>query len=322
MTTATVGRVLRFLEENGRETAAGASDAVPAAPRPAGSAEPQPEGQDSPQNRLPILRQPPEVPRLRQHLLGEMGGRRPRRDGARPRSSPAAGAPGVRRRHGGWHRAHRRDAPDAPALPHAAVLYRRQGDQPGGRAPRAGADAGPVLRASSDGSRADQPLLHRGALADAALDGGRGGAQLDRGRPRRRFLARVPRADHRPPAPARRDLAGPPLGEDGQPALCAPFGAGGLSRGPQVPARPGDPAARRGKGGLRPGHRLAALPRADAGLVQGAEGARAARPQPRARRAAAGDPFAGAAIPGSKSSARCGRARTRSPPIGTNSSRR
>ena len=48
VTTATVGRVLRFLEENGRATAVGASDAVPAAPRPAESGEPQPEGQDSP----------------------------------------------------------------------------------------------------------------------------------------------------------------------------------------------------------------------------------------------------------------------------------
>ena len=102
------------------------------------------------------------------------------------------------------------------------------------------------LRAPGDRAGDYQPLLHRGAVADAALDGGGGGAQLDRGRARRRFLARIPRADHRAPAEARRNLAGPPLREDRQPALCPPVGAGGLSRGPQIPARPGDPAPRRG----------------------------------------------------------------------------
>ena len=48
VTTATVGRVLRFLEEKGRETAAGASDAVRTAAQSAEPAEPQPEGQDGP----------------------------------------------------------------------------------------------------------------------------------------------------------------------------------------------------------------------------------------------------------------------------------
>jgi hypothetical protein len=42
----------------------------------------------------------------------------------------------VRRRHGRRHRARARDARDAPALPDGAVLHRRQGDQPRGRAPQ------------------------------------------------------------------------------------------------------------------------------------------------------------------------------------------
>ena len=84
---------------------------------------------------LPLLRQPPEVPAVRQHLQREGGGGAPRRHGARPPPSRAAGGARVRRRHGRRHRAHARHARDAPALPDAAVLRRRQGDQPRGRAP-------------------------------------------------------------------------------------------------------------------------------------------------------------------------------------------
>ena len=86
---------------------------------------------------LPLLRQPPEVPAVRQHLQREGGGGAPRRHGARAPPSRAAGGARVRRRHGRRHRAHPRDARDAPALSDAAVLLRRQGDQPRGRAPLA-----------------------------------------------------------------------------------------------------------------------------------------------------------------------------------------
>ena len=48
VTTATVGRVRRFLEENGRETAVRMSDSVEPAPRPPESAEPPAAGQDGP----------------------------------------------------------------------------------------------------------------------------------------------------------------------------------------------------------------------------------------------------------------------------------
>ena len=85
---------------------------------------------------LPLLRQPPEVPAVRQHLQREGGGGAPRRHGARPPPSRAAGGARVRRRHGRRHRADPRHARDAPPLPDAAVLRRRQGDQPRGRAPR------------------------------------------------------------------------------------------------------------------------------------------------------------------------------------------
>ncbi len=95
--------------------------------------------------------------------------------------SAAAGAARVRCRHGRRHGAHARHAQDARALPDRAVLHRRQGDQPRGRAAHPREDAGPVLRASGDGAGRHQPLLHRGAGADAALDGGGGIAQLERG---------------------------------------------------------------------------------------------------------------------------------------------
>ncbi len=60
------------------------------------------------------------------------------------------------------------------------------------------------------------------------------------------------------------------IAEDRQPGLRAAGGAGDLSRGPQVPARPDHPAARRHGRQLRPGDRLAALPRARLARLQGA----------------------------------------------------
>ena len=79
----------------------------------------------------------------------------------------AAGGARVRRRHGRRHGAHARDARDAPALPDAALLLRRQGDQPRGRAPVARQDGRPLLRAPGHRAGGDQHVLQRGALAHA-----------------------------------------------------------------------------------------------------------------------------------------------------------
>ena len=114
---------------------------------------------------LPLLRQPAEVSAVRQHLLGEVGGGAPRRAGARQHPSAAAGAAPVRRRRRRRHRAAARDARDARPLPAHAVLHRRQGDQPRGRAPRDAEDVGPLHRASGDRAGADQPRLCRRAVA-------------------------------------------------------------------------------------------------------------------------------------------------------------
>ena len=58
-------------------------------------------------------------------------------------------------------------ARDAPALSDAAVLRRRQGDQPGGRAPLPRQDGRPLPRASRHRAGRHQHVLHRGAVADA-----------------------------------------------------------------------------------------------------------------------------------------------------------
>jgi hypothetical protein len=59
-----------------------------------------------------------------------------------------------------------------PLSPYA-VLYRRQGTQPGGCPADAGQGAGPAVRASGDGFCPHQHVLRRGALADAGLAGRR-----------------------------------------------------------------------------------------------------------------------------------------------------
>ena len=147
------------------------------------------------EGRLPLLRQPPEVPAIRQHVQREVGGLRARRDGARPGPPPAAGAPGVRRRHGRRHRAQRGHAEHAPALPDDAVLRRRQGNLGGGCAPLPGENARPVVRASGDGAGGHQHALLGGTVASAPLDAGGGHAELDRDPACGQHLPRVPRAD-------------------------------------------------------------------------------------------------------------------------------
>ena len=152
----------------------------------------------------------------------------------------------VRRRRRRRHRAGARDALDARPLPAHAVLRRRQGDQPRGRAPHAAEDVGPLHRASGDRAGADQPRLRRCALArgeiavsaasslvwhEVALTG--------------TTVAPVRAADHRPGAVPRRELEGRRQPQDRQSGLRAAGRAGDLSRGPQVPARPDHPEARR-----------------------------------------------------------------------------
>ena len=85
---------------------------------------------------LPLLRQPAEVPAVRQHLLGKMGGGATRLARACQHPSAPAGAAAVRCRRRRRHRAAARDALDARPLPAHAVLRGRQGDQPRGRAAR------------------------------------------------------------------------------------------------------------------------------------------------------------------------------------------
>ena len=86
---------------------------------------------------------------------------------------------------------------------------------------------------------------------------------------------RVRPPDHRPAAVPCRQLARPCQREERQSHLRQAGRAGSLSRGLPVPARPGA-AAPLAAGGLRSGHRLAALPRPRLGRVQGGAGDRAA----------------------------------------------
>ena len=81
----------------------------------------------------------------------------------------AAGAAGVRRRGRRRHGAGAGDAVAARPLPPYAVLYRRQGTQPGGRPADPGQGAGPAVRAPGYRLCADQHVLRRGALADPAV---------------------------------------------------------------------------------------------------------------------------------------------------------
>ena len=105
--------------------------------------------------------------------------------------------------------------------------------------------------------------------------------------------------------------------KDRQSGVPAAFGAGGLSRGPQVPARQRDSAARPAAAALRPDPRLAALAGAHVGRVQGL--ARCWRRwRARWRRAAGCSPSSRpAGIRRWRSSRSCGPARIRSRSIGT-----
>ena len=165
---------------------------------------------------LPLLRQPPEVPAVRQHLLGEGGGGAPRRHGARPPSSRAAGGEAVRRRHGRRHGADPGHARDAPAPADAAVLRRRQGDQPGGCAPLPRQDGRPLPRAPRDRAGRHQHVLHRGAVADAEGASAATSLVWHEVGAHRQYGGRVQRADRGARAVPRQGLAGPPFAQDRQ----------------------------------------------------------------------------------------------------------
>ena len=156
ITTETLDRIRGFMASNRNAAArpaviARAHDhpqriaAAPSAPRPsrrsasmsAHHARPPPAAAGQRRRsaaQLPLLRQPAEVSAVRQHLLGEVGGGEPRLARARQHPSAPAGAAPVRCRRRRRHRAGARDALDARPLPAHAVLRRRQGDQPRGRA--------------------------------------------------------------------------------------------------------------------------------------------------------------------------------------------
>ena len=180
---------------------------------------------------------------------------------------------------------------DAPLFPDRAAARGGQGDQPRGRAAGAGEDAGPVLRASGDGARDHQPQLRRSAAPDAARRAGRRGAQLAGGAARPATPPTSTPSRSRSSADAAHGWETKPSPKTGNPTYVRPSVLVDLPRGPRVPARRGDPQARAQPfERLRPGARLAALARAHVRRVQGAEGPGAAGAQPRARRAAAGDP--------------------------------
>ena len=157
---------------------------------------------------FPLLREPAEIPAVRPYLQREAGDRRAGGAGAVQPASPAAGAAGVRRRRRRRHGAGAGDALDARPLSPYAVLYRRQGAEPGGRPADARQGAGPAVRAPGDRVRPHQHVLRRGALADAGLARGGRGHDLARGRPAGGLLGRIRDPDRRIGPVSGAELAG------------------------------------------------------------------------------------------------------------------
>ena len=128
---------------------------------------------------------------------------------ARTRQSAAnaAGASDVRCR--GWrrHRAVAGDAGAACPLSHHAALRRRQGNLLRRRADDAGEDGRPPVRASRYRARRHQPLLCRGAVADAAFGDVGARPDLEGRRAVRQHRARLCRADRRARGISGRELA-------------------------------------------------------------------------------------------------------------------
>ena len=145
---------------------------------------------------FPLLRQPAEISAVRQYLQREVGSRAPRLRRARASPSAAAGGARVRRRRRRRLGAGARDARDARPLHPHAVLHRRQGDQPRGRAADAAEDVGPLLRASGDGAGADQSRLRGCAVACGEVAQRRLEHGLARAAAGRQFGAPLRAADH------------------------------------------------------------------------------------------------------------------------------
>src|SRR3569832_173932 len=123
---------------------------------------------------LPVLRQPSEILDVREHLQRKVGDFQTHRARAQQHPSATARDPRLRcrcRRRNGAHAPH---AIDAPPLRAHAVLYRRKGDQPGGRPADARKAAGSLSGASRNRSDDDEPQLLGKPLAAAlvAHDGG------------------------------------------------------------------------------------------------------------------------------------------------------
>ena len=162
VTPETLTRVNDFMAKHGPPDAGDAPPELMAlihagAPRPARGRC----AQKAAGKQFPLLRQPPEVPAVRQHLQREGRGR------ARASASSSASIhprpPAVRVFDAGMGDGtvlDARHARDAPALPDGAVLHRRQGDQPRGRAPLAAQDGRPLLRASGHRAGGHQHVLH------------------------------------------------------------------------------------------------------------------------------------------------------------------
>ena len=132
------------------------------------------------QHAVPLLRQSPEVPGVRQHLQREAEGRRPRRGRAARDPPDPAGAAAVRCRHGRRHGARAPHAQRACLVAGGAATGGRQGNQPRRRAPRAREDGRSLPRASDHGAGGHQPAIRRRAGAAAARRGGRSRASTGR----------------------------------------------------------------------------------------------------------------------------------------------
>ena len=264
-----------------------------------------------------LLRQPPEVPGLRQHVQREGRHRGPLRRRVDAAAADASRASPLRRRHGRRDRPLARAPDGAPPLPDRARARGGEGDQPRGRPPGVGEDAGPLRRAPPHGARRHEPVLRRRARAPAERPGEGRDAELAGGAPRRRIRARARRADRGARAHPRFRLGDEPESGDRQSGAAAAVGPGALPPRPRVPARrrhrPG-PTARHV---VRLRARVATVAGAHGRRVQGREDPGAADPEPGARAAASWRSSHGVAIRAPRSSSGSGPARGRSPSTGT-----
>ena len=319
ITPETLVRVSEFLTTLGVSAPASPRELMPllrVVPAPVGAGRAAADA-ERPGAQLPLLRQPAEIPAVREYLQREAHHRQPGGDGAGPPASRPAGRAHLRRRHGRRHGADAGDARDASPAAHPAVLRGGQGDQPGGRAPLARQDGRPLPRASGDRAGGHQHVLHRGAVADAEGALGRHLAGVARGGAGRHHGGRVLRADRGAGAVPRPELAGAAQPEDRQPRVRAAGGAGDLPRRLPLPARRCHPTTGPGARRLRPRDRLAALSRPGPRRVQGLQGHHAPDTGRCAPAGACSASTRAGAIRGWRSCRRSGPRRTRSRPTGT-----